>query len=158
EGADVDERGDTLVRARLADDRSAVGVSDEDRRPVLAVEDHTRCFRVPFKRKGRVLHDAHRVAVGRQDVVDTLPPRAVDEAAVNQHDARLVAHRLPPPRPLGCKPRDVAGTLHPTWKPGMKSSSPVAPTRFAAKSVTGLPSAATWPTSPTTPVSDRKRR
>jgi hypothetical protein len=73
-----------LVRARLADNRAAVGVPDKDHRFGLLVEDLSSGSVVASQRQRRVLNDGDVIAVCPEDVVDALPTGAVDESAVDK--------------------------------------------------------------------------
>src|SRR5436305_3127190 len=68
--------------------RPAVGVADEDDRPVLGIDDALGRFHVTIERKRRILHDADVETVLLQDVVDALPAGAVDETPVNEDYVR----------------------------------------------------------------------
>ena len=74
------------------DHRSAVGMADQDRRPVLQVEHVVRGLDIALERQRLVLHDAHFEAVRGQHVVYTPPARAVDETTVDENDVAHISH------------------------------------------------------------------
>ena len=95
ERADVDQGRHVRVSAGFADDRAAVGVSDEHDRAVLRVDDHPRGGGVARQRQGGVLHHGDAVAILGEQVVDRPPPRAVHEASVDEdHVFDRIGHDL----------------------------------------------------------------
>ena len=83
---DVDERRHAWVCAGLGDDGPAVGVSDENHRTVLVVEDPLGGGHIPFEGQRGVLDDGDVVPVVREQVVDAPPARAVNEPAVHENN------------------------------------------------------------------------
>jgi hypothetical protein len=82
----VDEPGHLGIGARFGDDDAAVGVADQDHRAVLRGEDELRGRYVARQGQGRILDDAHGVAVFPQDLVDSVPAGPVHEATVYKSD------------------------------------------------------------------------
>ena len=72
--------------AGLGDYRSAVGVADENHWATLRSNNALRRGDIVGQRYRRILNDAHRVAVLRQDLIDAFPTRAVHEATVDEND------------------------------------------------------------------------
>jgi hypothetical protein len=62
-------------------------VADEDDRFALRVDDTLGHGNVVGERERRILHDSDAVAALVELVVDAMPARAVDEAAVDENDA-----------------------------------------------------------------------
>jgi hypothetical protein len=85
EGRDVDERRHLGIVASLGDDRSAIGMADENDRFALRVDDALGRGGVAFERKRRILDDGDGVAALPQEAIDALPAGAVDETAVNEN-------------------------------------------------------------------------
>ena len=84
EGGDIDEGCHVVVRAGLGDDCSTVGVTDEDDRAVLVVQDEPGRGDIALEGQGRVLDDADGESFLDEEVVDPLPAGAVHEAAVDE--------------------------------------------------------------------------
>jgi hypothetical protein len=94
EGGDVDERLDVGVAAGgLRDHSAAVGVTDEDLRPLDAVEETADGRGVGLQIEQRVRCGADGVAVAAQPVDDPGEPGRVGECAVHEHDRRLGVRR-----------------------------------------------------------------
>jgi hypothetical protein len=60
-------------------------VADEHDRAVLGVDHPSRGGDVARQGQGRVLDNADPVTVGFEQVIDALPVRSVDEAAVHEY-------------------------------------------------------------------------
>jgi hypothetical protein len=85
-GGDVDHRFHLFIRAGFADDNAPVGVTNQHHRPILLSDGALREGDIVGQRGRRVLDDRHIVALLLQRVVDTLPPGAIGEAAMDQND------------------------------------------------------------------------
>jgi hypothetical protein len=80
-----------VVVAGLSDDSAALGVSDQDGRAILHVEDLTGCGDVPLEGQGRVLHNADPVPVGSEQIVDLPPTGSIYKTAVTSTTLRTGA-------------------------------------------------------------------
>ena len=80
--------------AGFGDHGSAIGVADENRRPVLRGQNALGCCGVVLQRDGRVLDDADAVTAVLQDLVDAPPAGAVHKATMDENDV-LYARHLP---------------------------------------------------------------
>ena len=88
-----DERGDVHQadrvvdrRARDGDHGAAVGVPDQQHRPVDLVHEARDVLRVAREPAQRVRRREHRQAAGLQLLDDRRPERGIGEAAVHEHD------------------------------------------------------------------------
>src|SRR6202043_1630430 len=83
------ERGDVRQPCNLwmvpcfGDHRSSVGVADEDCRSVLPCKSSLGNCYVVLQRYCRILDNTDTVAVSPEDLVDTLPARAVHKGTVH---------------------------------------------------------------------------
>src|SRR5215472_9579379 len=86
EGSDVNEPDNLWIITRLSDHRSAIRVAHENYWAILGIDNEVGCRHIARQRNGRILNYRHVVIILLENIVDTLPTRAVDKAAVNEHD------------------------------------------------------------------------
>ena len=76
----------------FSDHRSSVGMADEDCRSVLRSKSSLGNRYVVLQRYRRILHNADTVAISPEDLIDTLPARAVHKGTVHENDVIDVIH------------------------------------------------------------------
>ena len=106
EGGDIDEADDVRgVGAERCHDLPAIGVSDDDRRTALTVQDLPQPGDVVGQRSLRKLRGDDGVPLRPEALHDGAPARPVGPRAVHQHDVWRLAHVLTPSSRM-CKQPD----------------------------------------------------
>src|SRR3989442_579175 len=102
--------------AGFGDHGSAIGVADENRRPVLRGQNALGCCGVVLQRDGRVLDDADAVTAVLQDLVDAPPAGRFLSPPVSALLDQVGCHASRSMRPRICRKSVGVKWLSASWR------------------------------------------